>query len=131
MSKQILFRDPSTNDAVITLGTDTEVEVDCQLQYCQLFVALRCYDDAAALDANEAAPSGLTFTVLGRLKFAIEDEAYYWRTLDNGSGVSSSIINNQDRLEPAGLGHADRVKIVFNGDWSGYYARGLLLTSNN
>ena len=131
MSKQILFRDPSSNDAVITLGTNTEVVVNCRLDYCQLFVALRCYDNAAAEDANEAAPSGLTFDVLGRLSMGVGEGANYWRTLDNGSGVSSGDINNQDRLEPAGLGHADMVKIRFNGDWSGYYARGLLLTSNN
>lgn len=131
MTKEYVFKDPSTAATVITLGTDTEVVVDCQKEYCQLFVALRCYNAAGATDSDIAAPSGLTFTVLGRLQLGVGTGATYWRTLDNGDAVSSSIINSQSRLEPAGLGHADQIKIVFNGDWSGYYARAMLLTSNN
>lgn len=129
--KPVLFKDPTSGIPVITLGTDTEVVVDANLDFCQLFVALRCYNNSAALEANESAPSGLTFDVLGRLTFGVGTGAYYWRTLDNGSAVNSANINDQDRLEPAGLGHADQIKIRFNGDWSGYFVRALLAASNN
>lgn len=127
MATTKLFRD-TNNSPVVTLGTNTEVTIDgLRMDYDQIFVAMRCYDDIEALDANLAAPSGLTFSVLGRIE--LDDGANYWRTLDNGSGVSSSLINDQDRLEPAGLGHADAVKIVFTGDWSGYFIRAMCVVS--
>ena len=120
MSRTTTFKDGSSS--VLTLGINSEFTIEPTFRdYGNVFLYLRTYDDVAALEANEAVASGLTWSVLGRVMLA--DGAPYWRTLANGSAVGSAVVNDTDRIEPAGFGHSDAVKLVFTGDWSGYFAR--------